>query len=129
MANYLDKEEALNYWSYHKKYREYRTSSQVLREDYDKKFSTLIQHGTVEEVPYHSLLWINPTNFILKPNGDFWLVIDTRKVNLFMLPKHFKMEGVATLEQCLRPEDFAITYDLKEAIMCLSIPLCAHFWA
>jgi hypothetical protein len=25
------------------------------------------------------------------------------------------MEEIATLEQCLRPEDFAITYDLKEA--------------
>jgi hypothetical protein len=115
MANYIDKEKALEYWSYHKKYREFRTNSQKMREAYDKKFSTLIQHGTVEEVPYNRLLWINPTNLVPKPNGDFRLVIDTRKVNQFMVPIHFKMEGVSTLEQCLKKNEFAITYDLKEA--------------
>jgi hypothetical protein len=56
MANYIDKEKALDYRSYHKKYREYKTTSQVLREAYDKKFLALIQHGTVKEVPYHRLL-------------------------------------------------------------------------
>jgi hypothetical protein len=38
-----------------------------------------------------------------------------RGVNQFMKPIHFKMEGTSTLEQLLMKNDFAISYDLKEA--------------
>jgi hypothetical protein len=98
-----------------KKYHEYRTSSLKLRQAYDKKFEYLIQNGIVVESSYRELIWINPTNLVPKLNGDFRLVIDIWKVNCFMEPIHFKMEGVHTLKDLIQPKDYAITYDLKDA--------------
>jgi hypothetical protein len=50
-----------------------------------------------------------------KSNGDMRLVVDMREVNQFMVQKHFKMEGIPTLQDLIRRNDFAIFFDLKEA--------------
>jgi hypothetical protein len=42
------------------------------------------------------------------------LVIDMRKVNQFMKPIKFKMEGVTTLKQLWERNDYAISFDLKK---------------
>jgi hypothetical protein len=62
-----------------------------------------------------SLRLYNQYRLVQKSNGDYWLVIDMQGVNQFMKPIHFKMEGTPTLEQLLMKNDFAISYDLKEA--------------
>jgi hypothetical protein len=43
------------------------------------------------------------------------LVVDMREVNQFMVQKHFKMEGTPTLQDLIRRNDFAISFNLKEA--------------
>jgi hypothetical protein len=98
----------------HKKYTEYRGSPKV-QEIYDKKFQDLIKTGMVEKTTWRKLLWINPSHLVPKANGDMRLVIDMRKVNQFMKPIKFKMEGVTTLKQLWERNDYAISFDLKEA--------------
>jgi hypothetical protein len=97
MRNYINKVRAMVYFRQHKKYTEYRGSPK-LQEIYDKKFQDLIKTGTVEETTWRKLLWINPSHLVPKANGDMRLVIDMRKVNQFMKPIKFKMEGVTTLK-------------------------------
>jgi hypothetical protein len=43
-------------------------------------------------------------------------VMDMTKVNKFMKPISFKMEGTSTLSNLLTRNDHAITFDLKEAL-------------
>jgi hypothetical protein len=114
MPNYINKEKAMVYFRQHKEYTEYRGSPK-LQEIYDKKFQDLIKTGTVEKTTWRKLLWINPFHLVSKVNGGMRLVIDMRKVNQFMKPIKFKMEGVTTLKQLWERNDYAISFDLKEA--------------
>jgi predicted proteasome-type protease len=44
-----------------------------------------------------------------KPNGDYRLVVDMRKINQFMKLIHFKMEGTPTLKQLMMKNNCAIS--------------------
>jgi hypothetical protein len=50
-----------------------------------------------------------------KSGGKLRLVIDMRTVNQFMKELHFKMEGTETIKEIVQKDDYAVTYDLKEA--------------
>jgi hypothetical protein len=55
--------------------------------------------------------------------------VDMRGVNQFMKPIHFKIEGTPTLEQLLMKNDFAISYNLKEAYNHVPVhPQCRIYW-
>jgi hypothetical protein len=114
LPNYTDKQKALDYWANHKKYREFRGSPRMM-EIFDQKFMDLIRNGTVEETTFNRLVWLNPCHLVPKNNADMRLVVDTTKINKFMKSIHFKMEGVPTLKTLLEYQDYAITFDLKEA--------------
>jgi hypothetical protein len=80
-----------------------------------EKFSDLIRNGVIEECPYENLIWVNPSHLVPKANGDKRLVMDATKVNRWMRKIHFKMEGVPTLKETIQKNDYAISFDLKEA--------------
>jgi hypothetical protein len=86
-----------------------------MQAEYDKMFRELIQQRTVIETSYESLTWVNPSHLVPKAGGKLRLVIDMRGVNRFMKPIRFKMEGTPTLKELIVKNDFAVTYDLKEA--------------
>jgi hypothetical protein len=75
----------------------------------------LLKNDTIEEVARQQLVWINPTNLVRKENGKYRLVIDTRLVNRFLKKIHFKMEGIPTLIDLWEINDWAISFDLKDA--------------
>jgi hypothetical protein len=60
---------------------------------FDEKVEKMQKNGVVMETPYEELLWINPCHLVPKANGDQRLVMDMTKVNKFMKPITFKMEG------------------------------------
>jgi hypothetical protein len=74
-----------------------------------------LKNGVIAQVPYQDLLWINPTHLVPKANGDMRLVMDMTKVNRFMKQIKFKMEGVSTLTDLISKNDYAISFDLKDA--------------
>jgi hypothetical protein len=52
---------------------------------------------------------------VKEENGKYRLVIDTRGVNRWMKKIHFKMEGIPTLINLWEINDYAISFDLKNA--------------
>jgi hypothetical protein len=102
------------YWNVNKKYQEF-TGTERIQEKYDEIFRELIRQKTVVKAYYEELIWINPTHLVPKSNGEMRLVVDTTKENFFMMKIHFKMEGVPTLVELLQKNDYAISFDLKEA--------------
>jgi hypothetical protein len=81
----------------------------------DKKIKDAIAKRPLIETDKKSLRWCNQYRLVPKSNGDYRLVVDMRGVNQFMKQIHFKMEGTPTLEQLLMKNNFAVSYDLKEA--------------
>jgi hypothetical protein len=114
MPNYTDYAKAMNYFRRKKCYREY-VAPDNLEKIYDEKMTNMLKNGVIAEVPYKDLLWINPTHLVPKANGDMRLVMDMTKVNRFMKRIKFKMEGVSTLTELISKNDYAISFDLKDA--------------
>jgi hypothetical protein len=114
MPSYTDKSKAQAHWWNSKRYMEFKGSPR-LQKIYDQKIQELILQGTIVESSFEQVKWINPAHLVPKPNGDMRLVVDMRLVNQFMREKRFKMEGVSTLKQLWEKNDYAISWDLKEA--------------
>jgi hypothetical protein len=114
MPNYTDYDKAMDYFRRKKCYREYVTPDH-LKKIYDQKMTDMLKNGVITEVPYEDLLWINPTHLVPKANGNMRLVMNMTKVNRFMKRIKFKMEGISTLSELLSKNDYAISFDLKDA--------------
>jgi hypothetical protein len=112
MLHYTDKQAAERFWHERKRMWEYRGSQKQI---HDEKIQDLIKNGVLEQTTFEDLKWINPTNLVPKQNGGYRLVIDIRQVNRFMVHTHFKMEGAHTVLELLRKDDWAISFDLKDA--------------
>jgi hypothetical protein len=115
MPNYTDYAKSMSYFRRKKCYREYVAPSDNLKKIYDQKMTDMLKNGVITEVPYKNLLWINPTHLAPKANGDMRLVMDMTKVNRYMKRIKFKMEGISTLTDLISKNDYAISFDLKDA--------------
>jgi hypothetical protein len=81
----------------------------------DLEFEKMIKNEVVVEEKFENLIWINPIHLVPKANGKMRLVMDMRKVNQFMVHKHFKMEGMPTLKDLIKQNNYAITFDMIDA--------------
>jgi hypothetical protein len=114
MPNYIDRGNAFQFWRKNKRRVEFRGEKEAMIA-YNKKIGELLEQGTLIESNWEELVWINPTHLVPKPNGDWRLVIDTRKVNHFMKAIPFKMENAITMKDIISKGDYCISFDLKEA--------------
>jgi hypothetical protein len=114
MPIYTNRPQAEKYWRENIQFKEFQGNKKEM-EIMDKKIKDAIVNGVLIETDKKSLRWCNQYRLVPKSNGDYQLVVDMRGVNQFMKQIHFKMEGTPTLEQLLMKNDFAISYDLKEA--------------
>jgi hypothetical protein len=114
MPNYTDWSGSMRYFQKRKRYCEYAVSPAIMK-IFDEKMENMLKNGVIMEAPYEELIWINPCHLVPKVNGDMRLVMDMTKVNKFMKPITFKMEGISTLSNLLVKNDYAISFDLKEA--------------
>jgi hypothetical protein len=86
-----------------------------MQAEYDKIVGDWVKRGTIEKCPYKKLIWVNPTHLVPKQGEKFRLITDCTKVNRFMKHTQFKMEGVPSLRDIIEKNEYAITFDLKEA--------------
>jgi hypothetical protein len=114
MSNYTDWSVAMRYFQKRKRYCEY-TASPSMMKIFNEKIKNMLKISVIVETPYEELIWINPCHLVPKVNGDQRLVMDMTKVNKFMKPISFKMEGISTLSNLLTRNDYATSFDLKEA--------------
>ena len=68
------------------------------------------QIDLLSEDGFFSTLFLVP-----KTDGGQRLVVNLKAVNNFVLTPHFKMEGILTLKNLLRPRDCLAKVDLKDA--------------
>ena len=88
-----------------------------------EEVSTLIEKGAVTQVHnpqpqgnFYSTLFLVP-----KKGGQMRPVINLKKLNEWVIPQHFKMEGMGTLRELLRMNDWMVKVDLKDAYFTIPI--------
>jgi hypothetical protein len=81
----------------------------------DKKIKDAIVNKVLIEMDKKSLRWCNQYRLVPKSNGNYRLVVDIFQDKKFMKPIHFKIKNTPTLKQLLMKNNFAISYNLKEA--------------
>jgi len=73
-------------------------------------------HCAQDQGSFHSTLFLVP-----KKGGQMRPVINLKKLNEWVEPQHFKMEGMGTLKELLRVNDWMVKVDLKDAYFTIPI--------
>ena len=88
-----------------------------------EEVSTLQEKGAVISIPnpqpegsFYSTLFLIP-----KKGGQMRPVINLKRLNEWVKPQHFKMEGIGTLKELLRVNDWMVKVDLKDAYFTVPI--------
>ena len=86
----------------------------------EKEVSEMIDKNAVEEAPLPLIPGYYARIFVV-PKGDKGLewrpIIDLSRLNLYIRQSPFKMETSRSVLQSIRPSDFLITVDLKDAYL------------
>ena len=77
----------------------------------------LIQKNVIVEIENFPMLCLSPIFVIPKKSGELRVILNLKKINLFIAVQHFRMETlkVILLELCSR--DWAVSIDLKDAYL------------
>ena len=76
----------------------------------------MIAKGAVDRVRCHSSSGFYGRLFVVpKASGGWRPVLDLSSLNTFLVYKHFKMETASSIREAIRPEDWAISLDLRDA--------------
>jgi putative transposase len=92
-----------------------------------------LREGTVREVPLTEVKWLNPTFLVPKAGGKWRKILDCRRLNEEMAPRHFTMESALDVLEIARPGDWATSLDFHAAFNHISVDvglrpyLCFHF--
>ena len=88
-----------------------------------EEVSTLVEKGAVTQIHnpqpqggFYSTLFLVP-----KKGGQMRPVINFKKLNEWVTPQHFKMEGMGTLRELLRINDWMVKVGLKDAYFTIPI--------
>ena len=80
----------------------------------------LINKGEVSKIPKpHAGFYSNM--FLVPKDGGLRPVVNLKALNQHVHTQHFKMEGIHTLKELIRPRDWLAKEDLKDAYF--SIPI------
>ena len=100
-----------------------------LREDQSQalkaEVKSLIEKGAVVPVSESQIHLTSPLFVVPKSGGGWRPIIDLRRLNQYLRPPHFKMEGLHMLPNVVRQNFFMAKVDLKDAY--LTVPVSAEF--
>ena len=103
----------LNHWPHHN-----MASCMQLREDQSQALEagvkSLVGKGAVVPVSESQVHLTSPPFVVPKSGGGWRLIIDLRKLNQYLSPSHFKMEGLYMLPNVVRQDFFMAKVDLKD---------------
>ena len=81
----------------------------------------LIQKNAMVEIDDFRTLCLSPIFVIPKKTGDLRIILNLKKINLFIFVQHFRMETLKVILPELCSRDWAVSIDLKDA--CLHVPI------
>ena len=80
----------------------------------NEEVGALLQKGAA--VRASRIGFVSSMFIIKKASGGFRPIINLKKLNEFLVYRHFKMEGLPTLRHLIRKRDWMVKIDLKDAI-------------
>ena len=85
----------------------------------EKEIKDLESKGAVSWVPPVQDQFISNLFLVKKKDGKNRPVINLKQLNGFVEYQHFKMEDISVLKDLLRPNDWMVKLDLKDAYFCV----------
>ena len=82
-----------------------------------KEIQELILKKAIVQIDDFSLLCFSPIFVIPKKTGDLRVILNLKKINVFISVQHFHMESLNVILPNLRPQDWAVSIDLKDAYL------------
>ena len=82
---------------------------------------SLLQKGAISPISKEPGGFFSTIFLVPKKNGQMRPVINLKCLNQWVEASHFKMEGIATLKDLLRPGDWMVKIDLKDAYFTIPI--------
>ena len=79
------------------------------------EINTLLAKGVVERVTDHPRLCVSPIFLVPKRSGKLRLILNLKRINTFIASTHFRMETLSSILPALRPGDWTVSIDLKDA--------------
>ena len=91
----------------------------------DEEVTNLLAKGAVSKVPNDSEGFICSLFVIPKKSGGFRPIINLKPLNQFIWFEHFKMEGIHTVKEIVRSDDWMVRLDLRDAY--LTVPIATEY--
>ena len=77
--------------------------------------AALCSKGVVERVADHPRLCLSPVFLVPKRSGKYGMILNLKRINTHISPVHFRMETLKSILPLLRPGDWTVSIDLKDA--------------
>ncbi|KZS19608.1 Uncharacterized protein APZ42_013881 [Daphnia magna] len=87
----------------------------------DREVKNLLEKGAIEPIVSSTEWFISGLFVIPKRSGGFRPIVNLKSLNKFVKPEHFKMEGIGSLQELIRHNDFFVKIDLKDAYLTVLI--------
>ena len=78
----------------------------------ESSISELLKSGCVRELDSPPFI-VNPLSVSIHNSGKKRLILDLRKVNLFLAKYKFRLEDIKNVKEVRKPFDYMFTFDLK----------------
>ena len=75
----------------------------------------LLEKGAIEEVRDHHRLSLSPIFIIPKKSGKLRMILNMKRINLFIPDESFRFDSLATILPSLHAGDWAVSLDLQDA--------------
>ena len=82
-----------------------------------KEIEELVLKNAIVQIDDFPLLCLSPSFVIPKKMGDLRIILNLKKINVFILIQHFRMETLNVIIPTLRAQDWAVSLDLKDAYL------------
>ena len=80
-----------------------------------EEVAALCARGVVERTADHPRLCLSPVFLVPKRSGKYRMILNLKRINAHISPVHFKMETLKSILPLLRPGDWTVSIDLKDA--------------